>query len=279
MIKIPAKAILITLMLFLTSCSSVFYHPDKVVYSSPTLFKIEHRDFTLHTKDGMNLHGWHLLGSGSSSNKTLFLHFHGNAQNITAHYMNFAWLTKRGHDVMIFDYRGYGSSTGTPSPSGTNIDALTFLNYGAEHFNKGGYQKLVVIGQSLGGLILLRALEDFAKQEMIDLMILDSTFSSYQQIAFDRATSFWPTYLLSPLVYLLVSDHMAPKKMNQINIPALVVHGGSDRVVPYKFGVKIFEALSEPKDIWKIPKGKHIMLFIEKENQRRLIKRLAKSKK
>ena len=37
---------------------------------------------------------------------------HGNAQNLTSHVRGLGWVTELGYGLLIFDYRGYGSSTG-----------------------------------------------------------------------------------------------------------------------------------------------------------------------
>jgi len=38
-----------------------------------------------------------------------------------------------GVNVLMMDYRGYGSSTGAPSEIGLNLDADAVLNYAREH--------------------------------------------------------------------------------------------------------------------------------------------------
>ena len=251
--------LLLLLIFILVSCSGLFYQNTQQTYSDPKRFKLKYSDFNLTTKDNVRLHGWHIKNSLQPKDpESLVLFFHGNAQNITAHYLALAWMTQFGHDLMIFDYRGYGKSESSPDQKGTYLDALAFLKYGAEQFSKGNYKRLIVIAQSLGGIIALRALEDFPEQKKIDLLVLDSTFTSYQDLAFDRAASLWFTFIFSPLTYLLISDQMAPNHPEKINVPSLVIHGKNDDIVPYEFGVKLFESLNSPKDFWEIPRGGHI---------------------
>lgn len=48
----------------------------------------------------------------SASKNTLVLFFHGNAENISSHFISAAWIADRGYDLMMFDYRRFGRSDG-----------------------------------------------------------------------------------------------------------------------------------------------------------------------
>ena len=57
------------------------------------------------------------------------LFFHGNAGNIS-HRMEYLLMFHRlGYNTFIFDYRGYGQSSGSPSESGTYLDAQSAWRY------------------------------------------------------------------------------------------------------------------------------------------------------
>ncbi len=261
------KIIQLTILVILSSCSGVFYQPTSYFYSNPKQFKIKYDDVDFKSTDGTQLHGWYLHNSQKKkASKGLILYFHGNAQNITAHYLSMAWLTKKGYDVFAFDYRGYGLSKGMPNQQGTNKDGLAALNYAYDRFKKDGHEKFIVYGQSLGGVISLRALQDFENRSEIDLLVLDSTFLSYSNLAFDKLKNAGIFMVLSPLTYLLVSDEygsssFAPKFMR----PTLVIHGTKDFVIPYKFGEEIYNKLNSKKWLWKVEDGKHIDVFFREE--------------
>src|SRR5690606_9972410 len=189
--------------------------------------------------------------------------FHGNAQNLSAHFHIMAWLTEHDYDVFVFDYRGYGLSVGTPSPKLVHQDALAALELSTQYLTKEKYPKWIIHGQSLGGIIAMRALEDFKQHEKINLLVLDCTFDSYDDIAFDKLTDHWLTFLFSPLAYVLISDAMAPHKFfNDFNRPVLVMHGSEDHIIPSKFGRRIFERLKhDNKFWWSIENSQHIDAF------------------
>jgi len=193
--------------------------------------------------------------------KGLIIFFHGNAQNLTSHWLNLGWILREGYDVFIFDYRGYGLSKGSANQQGLNKDSLAALDWA--HKRAKSYPKFIVYGQSLGGVVSLRALQDFPHRADINLLVLDSTFTSYQGIAFDKLLHAGILIPFSPLAYVLVSDEYAATDfVSKIKIPTLVIHGDKDPVVPYKFGEEIFEKLtSKKKWWWSIKDGSHTDVF------------------
>ena len=74
-------------------------------------------------------------------------------------------------------------------------------------FSKGVYHNIIIFAQSLGGNIALTSVAKFIeKNKKISLLVLDSTFDSYQNIAFDKMVHNVITFLFSPLCYVLLSD-------------------------------------------------------------------------
>ncbi|MEI8345838.1 MAG: alpha/beta hydrolase [Pseudomonadota bacterium] len=259
---------LATMMMGCTSCTSLFYQPNRVLYAHPAQLMI--KDFQdLHWKSGeANLNAWYFNPNALKAKKSkiapkgLILFFHGNAQNISSHFLNLTWILPQGYDFVIFDYRGYGLSSGQPNPDGVYQDSMTAMEEAWKIYKDNGYQKFIVFGQSLGGAIALRAMQDFIETPQISLLALDSTFLSYKKIAFDRLTSFWATFLLSPLAYLIVSDAYSPKDyVSQVPVRTLVIHGLKDQIIPFKFGEEIYNKLPDRKQFWQIPEGTHIDSF------------------
>ena len=61
--------------------------------------------------------------------KPVLLWCHGNAGNIAHRLDNLYHLYRGGVSVFLFDYRGYGKSTGSPSEPGLYADALASYEY------------------------------------------------------------------------------------------------------------------------------------------------------
>lgn len=254
------KAITLLFLFFLQSCGHLFYQPSRDEFYNPKQFKLSYEDIHFKAKDGTKLHGW-LLPSQVQPVKGTVVHFHGNAQNITTHFLNLAWLVKQGFNIFIFDYRGYGKSEGKANQEGLYLDALAALEKGKElHKDQG---KFIVYGQSLGGIVSLRALADYQDIKEVDLIVMDSTFDSYRDIAWDKLTSRWFLYPVSPLALVAVSDAYASDEVfEKIKIPTLVIVGQRDYIIPAKFGKRIYKGIAAQKKwLWKLPLGGHIDIF------------------
>ena len=134
--------------------------------------------------------------------------------------------------------------------------------------------KFIVWSQSLGGAISIPVVASSKLKEKVDLIIIESSFPSYQDIAFDKLTLSWITTPLSPLAYLLVSDAYASEKYLEklAPTPMLVVHSKADQVVPYKFGEDIFYNYHGPKEFWTYQGKRHIGVFPHKEERKKLTK-------
>lgn len=257
------------LFLLLGSCSGVFYQPDQVLYSDPTLFHQEFENIYFQSRDSTRLHGWYFPQETKDKRKGIVLFFHGNAQNISGHYVILSWLTKHGYDLFIFDYRGYGLSEGSPHQKGVYLDGLAALDFVEKKLKP--HEQLVVYSQSLGGAIAAKVVADYEKKERIDLLVFDSTFPSYRKVAFSKIENN-VFIVLTPLLPLLISDEYSPwEDYPDFKMPVLVVHGKQDQVVPHKFGEMIFERLKSKESwFWSLEEGGHIDgFFIEDKKYRK----------
>lgn len=211
----------------------------------------------MQTTDGANLHLWQFRAKAKGAPKAVLLQLHGNAQNMTSHFSLMYPLVGYGYDLVSFDYRGYGKSTGEPSPHGVVEDTKTLLRWLKVNYPN---TPIVVVAHSIGGAIAARALIELKNEVPIQLLVLDSTFSSYRSIARAAMSRSWVTWPLQPVAWLIVDNSKAPKgQLDQLGpYKKIVVHGTNDRVVEHRFGEEIFNDLSEPKEFWSIPKGEHI---------------------
>ena len=105
----------------------MFYYPDNKVYGTPAEHGLKFEEVTFHSKDGTKLSGWFVPAKGDP--KGTVIHFHGNAQNMTAHFDFVSWLPSEGFNLFVFDYRGYGKSAGKPNRKGVYEDSLAAVDY------------------------------------------------------------------------------------------------------------------------------------------------------
>lgn len=248
-------------LFLLASCTNLIYQPDRYLYADPHAYGISFKEYYIKSYDGTRLLAWELK-SKTPNPENLVLMFHGNAQNLSSHAFNLAWMVEKKTDVLIFDYRGYGLSEGTPSPRGVVEDGIKFLQIAYDKFKTGNYKHFIIYTQSLGGAIALRALEEVSWLNDISLLVLDSTFRSPHDVANDKTHHV--------LGWLISSEYTSHKNLSHLTMPVLIIHAPNDPVVPYKFGKELFmTAPTLKKTFWTIEDGYHgDVFFVQKGRYR-----------
>ncbi|MGB0370910.1 MAG: alpha/beta hydrolase [Opitutales bacterium] len=244
-----------------------FYHPNNEDYGSPAKFGLQHEDLHFKSSDGVQLHGWYIQAQQSPKKGTI-LHFHGNAQNISAHLNGVYWLAEAGYDLYLIDYRGFGRSKGKPDQKGVFADCVAAIELVQARLKDG--EGFVILGQSMGAANAI-AVSGEKKFENLRGVIAEAPFYSYRTIAKDKVGG-----LLTPLVGVFVKDHKSPHLVvGDISpTPLLIVHGTADVVVPYQHGKDLYEDAKEPKELWTVPGAGHLDIFYDPENQSKLLQLL-----
>lgn len=241
----------------LSGCTNIFLQPDHVHRYLPTREEGNWQEVRFKSGDGTDLLGiW--FNARQSPSKGVVVHFHGNGENMTSHYLFVYWLAAEGYDVFTFDYRGYGGSAGKKSLSGAVEDCVAALRV-ARGRAGGSRERLIVLGQSLGGALALAAL-DRDGGEGVRGVILDSTFASYRKVARLKLGGFWLTWPFQyPLSAALISDRWAPRRLiaRRKPVPLLMLHAVGDPVVPYSQGRALFDQAPGPKEFWKLDSSGH----------------------
>jgi len=210
----------------------MIFFPSRALVATPADWGLDYQDVQLETEDGVSLHGWYVPRAGA---RRVVLFLHGNAGNISHRRASVEIFHQLGVDVLIFDYRGYGRSEGTPSEAGLYRDAMAAWRYLTE---TRGFKpaEIVVFGRSLGGAVAAR----LASQVAAGGLILESTFSS----ARDFARSVFP--VLSRLVVLRY-DFDSVHALARVRSPVLMLHSCDDEIIPFELGRRLYDAAPEPK--------------------------------
>lgn len=199
-------------------------------------------DCWITTEDSIKLHGWY--ASSNNAIATLVI-AHGNAGNISYRLELLSALQRSGFNVMMFDYRGYGRSDGSPSEDGIYKDGKAAFDY-VLHLPRVDSQRIILWGTSLGGAVAI----DIALHRPAAGLILESTFTSIK----DMAAIHYP---FLPARYLLRTKLNSIDKISQVHIPVLIIHGTRDGIVPIRFGKELFAVANEPKEFYEIPNADH----------------------
>ena len=250
-------------LLMLAGCSSLFFYPDQTTYVTPDRLNLEYEDIFLDTPDGQTLHGWWLPAQSEPKGTVYFLH--GNAQNISSHILNVAWLPEKHYNVFLIDYRGYGRSTGAPDIEGALHDAEAGLRWLVDKPQTAD-QPLFLLGQSLGGALgtaLASEWEQRNEQPPLGGVILDGTFSGFRAIAREKLGNFWLTWPLQiPLSWTITDDYEATEMIADISpVPVMVIHSVRDGIIPFHHGQRLYQAAKEPKTFLQTDTG-HASTFV-----------------
>jgi fermentation-respiration switch protein FrsA (DUF1100 family) len=181
------------------------------------------------TSGGVALHGWFYR-----SGEPLLIFFHGNAGNITERASEATELAHRGISVLLFDWRGYGKSEGTPTESALFDDALAAYDF-ARTKTSGD---IVLYGESLGGPYAAYV----ATKRKARCVIIENSFPSLSAIgnALYRPV---PLGLFAPFALTTT------RWLNQAGLPVLVMHGKQDQVIPFQLGMDLYNGLRVRKQL------------------------------
>ena len=194
------------------------------------------------TGKGVRVFGWYVQ---TESAQPVLLWCHGNAGNIANRLENLAELYRRGLSVFIFDYRGYGKSSGSPTESGLYQDALAAYDFLTKqrHIQP---ERLVIFGRSMGSAV---AAEVTSRRPAAGL-ILEGSFPSIQSMADVH-------YLGLPARWFVEAEFNLGQKVTRISIPKLFIHGERDTIVPIQLGKQVYEAAPNPKEWFTVVRAGH----------------------
>lgn len=245
--------------LTLEGCGGLFYQPSRLVHTEPARLHARWQNLSFPRPGGGHLSAALIDGTRTDSSRGLWIQFHGNAQNMTAHWLSLHWATQRGWTVLAWDYSGYGASDGQPSRKQIAKDAEAFLEWVSDSILPRHRGPVVLVGQSLGSAILLRAFPRWKDRDKATLVLSESGFPSYRSIAFDVASRHWLTWIAYPFVPLLISDAESPAPLipGIAPTPFLIVSCSDDKVVPPSQQEKIL-ALAPGSMFWRVTGCRHI---------------------
>jgi fermentation-respiration switch protein FrsA (DUF1100 family) len=226
---------------------SMLYFPTKEIEATPLDVGLDYRELTLQTKDGIVISAW-LIPAEDARGAVLFCH--GNGGNISHRLDSIRIFHNLGLDVLIFDYRGYGRSQGSPDEEGTYLDAEAAWAYLVNDLRVKP-QSVVIFGRSLGSAVAA----EIALRKQTGVLIMESGFTSVPELG-KKFYPHLPVRLISRYHYASID------KVGEIRIPKLFIHSPADEIIPYEQGVKLFEGAGGPKEFLRIKGGHNEGLLI-----------------
>jgi len=231
---------------------------------SPKTYGLNYESVTFTSKDGTKLHGWFVPAVTKSTGTVINLH--GVGEHLNTHFPRVAWLPKQGFNVFVFDYRGFGKSTGLPNRRDLCQDSVAAIEYVMSRKDVDP-EKILVFGQSLGGANAIVALaENSFPNGKIRGVVIEAAFHSYESIARQKvASANVPRSIGKAFVKAVFDDSFSPGPVVHkiAPVPILFVHGTADKVVPYKHSELLFKKAKEPKQLWTVKGARHMEPFLK----------------
>ena len=181
---------------------------------------------------------------------------HGNGETAVSEKYWFKKLVEAGVSVLCPDYRGYGLTGGRLSEAGCYEVAHEAYSYLVDQYQTRP-KDIYVLGYSLGSAIAV----ELAANTQVGGLILQAPFLSGEALLKVWAKNYveWvPEFVLNGGMKVISGVFPTSTHLEKITVPALVIHGTSDEIIPYSQGEQVFKLLrSRQKEFVPVKNGGH----------------------
>lgn len=224
--------------------------PSRQVEATPADIGLAFDAVTLRTADGEALAGWFVPAPAA---RGTLLYLHGNGGNIGHRLDQIEVFHRLGLNVFIFDYRGYGASSGRPSEEGSYRDALAAWNW-LTQAQRQAPERIVLFGESLGGSIAAW----LAARHAPAGLVIYASFTSVPEMA-------QALYPLFPAARLARYRYDTRAALRGVNRQLLILHSPEDEIIPFSHGRALLEAARGPKRLVELRGGHNDALWVSRE--------------
>lgn len=215
----------------------LLYFPVRQIYQTPSAKGWSFEDLRLSVGEETTA-AWYVHTEGARRGVVLFSH--GNAGNMADRLESIGVFRDLGLDVLIYDYGGYGESSGKPSEPRLYDDIRAAWRYLIEE-RKIAPDEIVLFGRSLGAGPTCQ----LATEVQPAAVVIESAFRSVPAMAREL-------YPWLPVRLLARTRLDNEAKIAKLEAPLLVVHSPDDSIIPYSHGERLFELAPNPKSFLKI---------------------------
>jgi pimeloyl-ACP methyl ester carboxylesterase len=180
------------------------------------------------------------------------------------------FLCRAGFNVLAFDFRSHGESTGSKTTFGFReaLDVQAAVQYGAAHYEH-QFEGIGVYAISMGSAAAVIAARHMPQ---VKAFVLDAPFARLADLV-DQQFSHWPQPPHSLLVSLakfygwlftgISATEIAPADYapNLGMRPVLVFHGDRDTLIPIEQGRQLFERIPGPKEFVETRGAAHVQSY------------------
>jgi len=193
------------------------------------------------TLDGIALRGF--WAEPDRPDAPVVVYFHGNAETADQNFDLAAVLDQAGFGVLLAEYRGYAGLGGSPTEQGLYRDGQAAVE--AVVARGIDDDRVVLVGRSLGTGVAV----ELAHRGLGRGLVLVSPYTSMTDMA---------RPLVGPLAPLLVPDRFdSEARARSVRVPAAVIHGTADDLVPFAMGEAMARSLPRGRLV-PVPGAGHI---------------------
>ena len=241
---IAGICLLVVMVMFRRFEHNMVYYPSRTLDVQPNQLGRPFEEVFIPVEGGEQIHAWYFPALPGP----VVLVCHGNAGNISHRLELAQLLLEAGGSVLLFDYRGYGLSSGEPGEEQTYRDAQAAWRWLSQKGFAG--TSIIAYGESLGGGVAT----ELAEREVLGGLILQSTFTSIPDLG-GELFPWMPIRLFGSIKYDTLH------KLPRLKIPILIMHSREDKLIRYCHAERNFAAANQPKYFCEINGGHNDALF------------------
>lgn len=208
-------------------------------------FRVQRKDVDFSASDGTTIHGWFFKHPNTNR---VFLVSQGRGGNLYNRSGITRMLLHCQGSVLLYNYRGYGSSEGQPSLDGVCLDAIAAYDYllRNEHYEP---NQIIAYGESFGTGVT----GQLVTQRKVGAVVLQSGFSSLVRAGRDKI----------PWLKVYPDSWFPKQRMDNVAVfkrahpPLLIVHGRKDNMLSVQNAIDLFASSISTKDLLILPDGDH----------------------
>ena len=228
--------------------------PSKFISDiTPGNLGLQYEEVTFQTSDNITLQGWFIPHSNSETAKTIIA-LHGWPADKGNILPSLSFLNQR-YNLFVFDFRYLGQSKGRYSTAGAK--ETEDLKAALRYLQSRGIEEVGVWGFSMGGAVALMAAPSSPE---IKAVVSEASYASLDRMALEAfripllkyplgfAINLWAKIFFGITLY----DVSPVQSARQLQIPVLLIHSTTDRVIPFSHAQLLKEALKDnPKaEFW-----------------------------
>ena len=218
----------------------------------PTVsLRLPYRTIVIPTEDSLRLGAWIIPAVHADSSGMWVLLCHGQTGNIatTTRPQYYADLRTIGVNIIAFDWRGFGTSTGEPSEYGLYRDATATYRYLRDSLGVPAHE-IIIFGHSLGTAPAI----ELATRVPAAGLIVEGAPTSVR----DRGAELYPWL---PVKYVARIDFNSLSRIGNVRMPILFMHARADERIPILHARRLFAAATASKEFVELG-GTHSDAFL-----------------